>query len=559
VKRKIKTLLKEFFKPIKPLMNIKLSRFNIALISSLIFFIIFNSKLFLNRITNPDASILATLAEPFIVTFVLLVVFFIFAQIKILYRIFAVTLFFLSAIAGYFIIFMNIVLDQPMMVTIFATDSGETSELISSSMIIKILALAIIPVLFALFIKFKPRDFSFKAFKKILVTLCILTITPLTLNNEIYEKDKLKIISSSYLPFNYIDATNRYFRKTRKSLQVVEGKVNIYEANDFVIEEGNDDLVVVVVIGESARRQNFSINGYTRRTNPKLESLDNIVTYQTTTSCSRFTQYSVPCIMTRQTKSEFKFPMMETSMISIFKGLEFDTHWHDIQGAFSSNAMPIFQIASEAHDKIFRGNLRAKLPSDSKLLDEHLLPILDQSLKNDIVGKRKFIVLHSAGSHYDYDDRYPDSFKKFQPTCDGRGVENCTKQEITNSYDNSVLYTDYFLNEIITRLKGKNAIMLYVADHSESLGEDGVFLHGTDTHSNRPEQFEIPLIFWASEKFLSSENNKHKFNNMKFNAMMKSPTSHDNVFHSILDCSGISSSIIKRGKSLCINPGLFEK
>ncbi|MFC1659482.1 phosphoethanolamine transferase [Pseudomonadota bacterium] len=552
--KKIRNITILLYQKIKYIIRTPLSRFDVAMLGSIISFVFFNGFIFLERIANPKADLLFTVSEPFVVILITFIFFYVFTQIKIAFRIIVFLFFLTSAIFAFCMYSMNIVLDQMMMITIFATDTGETGELVNSEMVVKMVAWAFIPLMFSLFIKFKKeRDFSLKAFKRPIFTILIIAIIPVLLGRtKIYEEDNMKILVYAYLPYNYTNAVSRYFMKTRESLKIVEDKINLFNEYDFELDDNrNEDIIFVLVIGESARRHNFTINGYERNTNPRLGNIDNIVSYQTAISCSRFTQYSVPCIMVRTENNEFKFPMKETSMINILRGLGFDTYWLDIQGAFSSNAMPIFQIASEAHEQIFRQKLRAKLPSNTKLLDEHLLPLIDSALENEERGDRKFIVLHTAGSHYDYDDRYTEEFKEFQPICGGRGVSKCSKQEIINSYDNSIVYTDYFLAEIIERLKKKNAVMIYVSDHAESLGEDGVFLHGTDKHTNRPEQFEIPLIFWASDKFLKDEKNRKMFDNIKEKAVQKIETSHDNIFHSVLDCIGVESDVIDKEMSLC--------
>ena len=155
---------------------------------------------------------------------------------------------------------------------------------------------------------------------------------------------------------------------------------------------------------------------------------------------------------------------------------------------------------------------------------------------------KSLIVLHTTGSHWNYSARYPQKFSKFAPSCDElsgkRDHSACGIDRLVNSYDNSILYTDYFLSEVIERLQGKNAFVIYVSDHGESLGEDGFYGHGGDI---RPEQMKVPLLVWFSDKFLKNKS-------LKTNIQ---PLSHDNIFHSLLHCSDVKSEIIDPEMSLC--------
>ena len=144
------------------------------------------------------------------------------------------------------------------------------------------------------------------------------------------------------------------------------------------------------------------------------------------------------------------------------------------------------------------------------------------------------------GSHINYNSRVPSEYQKFQPICES-SVSNCSKEELDNSYDNSIYYTNVFLSKLMDTLKDKNALLIYTSDHGESLGEDSYglmkrFGHSTPYDIAPKEQTDIPFILWFSDKFLQNHEslNLEKMRNLK-------NISHDNIFYSILGCADISS------------------
>ena len=176
--------------------------------------------------------------------------------------------------------------------------------------------------------------------------------------------------------------------------------------------------------------------------------------------------------------------------------------------------------------------------------DGKMLPFIKEIIINS--GKQ-FLVIHTSGSHWNYTARYPKEFEHFTPTCYLKAksdARDCDKLALINSYDNSILYTDFFLYNLIDLLKDKNAFLLYVSDHGESLGEEGYYGHGGPLLT---QQITIPFIVWVSDNF--------KLKYPELVASIKNYTSteisHDYVFHSILDCLNINSDVIDKNLSIC--------
>ena len=374
------------------------------------------------------------------------------------------------------------------------------------------------------------KKYSFTANTKLdklisIICLCAVVFSINTLQYKVFKQ---------YFPSQYLIEINNYLTERFKKTGT---KLDISELN--YLDKSAQDLDVVLIIGESARFDRFSINGYQKTTSPKLESTESLQKFKSRT-CDTVTHISVPCIITRDFMQE-KIAGDETSFLSLFKKLGFTTYWlgaQRIHQFMSSNA-------NNFYDEV---DFFMILPGGSALYrierkDHGLLPFLQTALNKK---KRNMIVLHTAGSHWDYSERYTKEFEKFKPVCElaRKDYSSCANQEISNMYDNSILYTDHFIASVIDKLRDRNAILFYTSDHGESLGENGVFGHAGDKIE---EQMNVPFFVWTSEKFQSANpelyKNLSKNNNKEINYKF--------LFHSILDCSNIKGDIIDQNFSLC--------
>ncbi len=314
-----------------------------------------------------------------------------------------------------------------------------------------------------------------------------------------------------------------------------------------------DDLTVVLVIGESARADHFGVNGYGRDTTPRLSQTPNLVSFSQIRSCAASSTVAVPCVLTRLTtedlpgdyrqsddKAYFYQPVAtENAFISLFRKHGFATAWLSLNRILGRKNEPISVMIAEAETRYFGADAGL---SYSKARDEHLLPPLRRFLAEH--SGRALAVVHTRGSHWRYDARYPREARHFTPTCRRGMPADCPRQHLINAYDNTIRYTDAFLAAIIGLLQDRKALLAYTSDHGESLGEAGYFTHSV---MNRPEQRQVPLIWWASDSYLAES--RRAFANLA--ARKDEPANHDHLFHSLLDCAGISSSVIDKGLSLC--------
>ncbi len=338
------------------------------------------------------------------------------------------------------------------------------------------------------------------------------------------------VIVEHYSPFDFL------FSAYQSSLEILRSihRKNIADYASSIQKAGQEPLTIVMVVGESARGDHFHINGYARETTPLLDKRKNLVNFSHTTSCDVWTLISVPCLLTRATQESHSALNEETSFVSVFTKLGFHTTWISNQ-AGASDYDVLHALAAEANEDI---ELNNKKIMDESIRDEHLLPELDKALDKQ---KDSLIVLHTLGSHWWYSDRYPPAFEAY-PVQALRKTDFVTLKK--NAYDNSILYTDYILDQVITRLEHKNALFLYTSDHGESLGENGKWLHGHEA----PEVHNVPMFWWASDSFIK----QHKEQWDALTEKSSQPSSHDVIFHSILDCAGVvSPQLIQPSLSLC--------
>lgn len=302
-------------------------------------------------------------------------------------------------------------------------------------------------------------------------------------------------------------------------------------------QEAPNDVpqVVVLVIGESGRFDRWELNGYHRKTNPLLMQETNLVSLQNLITPVSATRQSVPVIITRKpARQSLKSGFSEKSILTAFKEAGFKTYWLSNQISFGQFDTPVSAFAKEA-DVIQFLNLGGY--TDRSNFDQILLEPMQNAIKDP--SPKKLIVLHTLGNHWNYSHRHPQEFDKWQPSLFGVNKPEYTdlkiKQQMNNSYDNSVLYTDWFLSQVIGQLKSSGLItsMLYVSDHGQVLydGSCNLAFHGHNTQYD----FHIPAAVWYSDQYKSAYPGKVA----QIHRHKKSKLSTENVFHSLLDIANV--------------------
>jgi glucan phosphoethanolaminetransferase (alkaline phosphatase superfamily) len=295
---------------------------------------------------------------------------------------------------------------------------------------------------------------------------------------------------------------------------------------------------VIMVIGESSRYDRWSLNGYERETNPLLKKESNLITFPDVITSVSATRLSVPVMISRKPATQsLKDGFSEKSFLTAFKEAGFKTYWLSNQISFGQFDTPVSVFAKEA-DVVQFMNLGGF--TDNSNFDQ----ILFEPLKNAMAdpAPKKLIVLHSLGSHWNYSHRYPKEFDKWQPSLFGVDKPTYTdtkiKPQLNNSYDSSILYTDWFLSQVIDSLKASQQLtsMLYVADHGQTLydGSCNLAFHGHNTQF----EFHVPALMWYSDAYKAAYPTKVAQLLRHKNAKLAT----ENVFHSLLDMADIRYS-----------------
>lgn len=299
-------------------------------------------------------------------------------------------------------------------------------------------------------------------------------------------------------------------------------------------DNSNESQTYILVIGETGRRNNWSLNGYSRDTNRLLSKQKNLANFSNMISITTATRSSVPMIITRKPVSKinnYDFP--EKSIISAFKEAGYSTYWISTQQKFGAFDTSTSVFSKEADHILFLNKTNYTEKGEK---DGVILPVLNDILNNN--ERKRFIVIHTLGSHYDYSYRYPESFNIYRPSLSdisNYSLQNSNvKEELVNSYDNSLLYTDYFLNQIIEVLKKKNetsSFLLYSSDHGEDIFDNGCNKsgHGNDTKYT----YEIASFAWYSDLY------EHK-NPEKIKWLLKNKNrkiNHTSIFPTLIDAA----------------------
>ena len=325
------------------------------------------------------------------------------------------------------------------------------------------------------------------------------------------------------------------FWKEREYLDDLEHKNSQFQFGAHQASQQNTPQIVVMVIGESSRYDRWSLNGYQRDTNPLLSKESNLVSFTDVVTSVSATRLSVPVMVSRKPATEsLKAGFAEKSFITAYKEAGFKTYWISNQMSYGKFDTPVSVFANEA-DVVQFLNLGGF--TDTSNLDAILLPQLQKAMADP--AAKKLIVLHTLGNHWNYSHRYPQQFDRWQPSL--FGIEHpaytnlANKPALSNSYDSSILYVDWFLSQVVTTLKGSRQLsaMMYFSDHGQTLydGSCNVAFHGHNTQF----EFHIPALMWYSDLYKQTYPDKVEQLQRHKRARMTT----ENVFHSLLDLADI--------------------
>ena len=452
-------------------------------------------------------------------------------------------LFLATSLASYFMNHYGIAIDWSMVQNIADTDLRESAELLNGGMVLSVLVTGVLPAGIVAWSqpRFRPARGQLRMnlvtmLLAVLGAALLLTLMFKTLAPALREHRELRFLLT---PTNYLQAVNGYFKRQWRE-PIVVAPLGRDAAKGLLWRGSTRRTVTIIVVGETARAANFSLNGYGRLTNPELAHVPDLVNFTNMQSCGTATGISLPCLFSPLGRSNFSAAKAQSQegLLDVLQHAGFSLLWRDNNSGCKGVCD---RIPYEDLSQPVAGD---PLCSDEECYDERLLRELPQRIRQatgDMV-----IVLHQKGSHGPaYAKRYPAQFGVFGPACATIELGKCSRQAIVDAYDNTIRYTDHVLKQAIDLLAQAaredevDTAFIYFSDHGESLGENNLYLHGAPYVISPPEQRAVPLMLWLSAGFRE----RFKIDQRCLAARVAQPFSHDYLFHSILGMLNVSTAV----------------
>lgn len=440
----------------------------------------------------------------------------------------------LAAVIAYYTDLYGTIINKEIILSMLESNIGEAKDLLNLNLAARLLFCFAVPSFLILrgAKHYQTRNWlreRFKSIKLMLLALVILAVN-------------IFLFSDHYASYIREHKYFRYYSNPAYGLyslgKLLAGNSTPGASDHFTllshyaksIHSAEQRNLVILVVGETARADHFSLNGYQRDTNPLLSQQNHLISFSEVSSCATVTAVSVPCMFSLFPRDDFDLSEARNTenALDVLHKAGVSVLWRD-------NNSDSKGVADRVRYEDFR-NKENNPACDGECRDIGMLAGLDQYIEThsgDIL-----IVLHQMGSHGPaYYKRYPKEYALYQPSCATSELSECSEQEIVNAYDNSIRYTDYFLSEVIGFLKRYDSdfqtSMLYVSDHGESLGEHGMYLHGMPYAFAPESQTHVPFLFWSGSQsnIDSMETAKHS----------RESFSHDELKATLFDLFGVNS------------------
>ena len=516
-------------------MQKKFTQTQIILFSA-IFFTLFDNFVFFTKSYSQFPNIAFVIGLGVVLTSVMVFLFSL-TMYKWTLKPFLIILFIASSAAAYFMQTYGTVIDDKMIENMLQTDTKEVRDLLNIKLFLYIFILGIIPSIILYFTKVEYRPLKSEIFariKYILAPLVIIVIVFFMFSKSwisfFREHKPLRYYTN---PTYYLYNIGKYINETYLVKPIPYKHIGL----DAKIEKTTKkQKLFIFILGEAARYDHFSLNGYKRDTNPLLSSVKNLINYPDVHSCGTETAVSVPCMFSMYDRSDYsKAKAYATdNVVDVLNHAGVNILWRDRDSGSKGVAARI-------------KNYQDFNSKNTPLKDDILLKGLQKWVDDINNSKPIFIVLHTKGSHGpDYYKRYPKQYNKFTPVCKTNQLQDCSRQQVTNGYDNTILYTDHIIYQVIQFLKhneNKYAVgMMYMADHGESLGENGIYLHGLPYYIAPDVQKHPAMVAWFGKDF--------DINISCAKKLADKPYSQDNFFDTILGVMGIKTKVYNPNKDI---------
>jgi lipid A ethanolaminephosphotransferase len=475
-----------------------------------------------------------------------------------------------TAFATHFMQSYGVYLDPSMMRNVLRTDVAEARELFSWTLLPHLLLYAVLPLTLLARVRVRPQRWAravglrlvtMAAALAVLVGTLLLVFQPFA--SMMRNHREMRYLAT---PANFMWSIGAVAAAQAKGAAKPRQPIGLDAAPGPDFRTRSKPLVVVLVVGETARAANWGLNGYTRQTTPGLAALQarngqpgagTVVNFGDVTACGTNTEVSLPCMFAPVGRRDYDEGRVRgsESLLHVAARAGVAVHWRDNQSGCKGvcEGLPQDEVSS------------LKLPGlcqDGRCMDEGLLAGLDERLaalarpagRAGLAGASgrasaapaptQLIVLHMLGNHGpSYFRRYPPAFARFQPTCNFDDLQKCSREQIVNAYDNALLYTDHVLASLVAKLQaaaaGVDSAVLYVSDHGESLGENNLFLHGLPYAIAPDLQKRVPMTLW----FSPGAPQALRLDTTCLGRRAAQPAAHDHLFHTLLGLLDVKTAL----------------
>ncbi|HHI5410249.1 TPA: phosphoethanolamine transferase [Vibrio metoecus] len=433
------------------------------------------------------------------------------------------------------------IVDRDMLVNVLETNSSEASSYLTVYSVLWFVFLGVLPVLWLLFTPIRKetgvwRFLGKKGLSMLVSLLAVALIAALYYQNYSSVGRNNSYLKRMIIPTHFIYSSvglvkQRYFTEPMVYKMIGTDAQQKTTATDSSVHK---PTLVFFVLGETARVQNYQYFGYPRDTNAYTQPFQPIF-FKDVASCGTATAISVPCMFSNMTRDNFDRNRADNqdNVLDILQRAGISLLWKENDGGDKGVAknIPLKELARDKREGFCDGDT---------CYDIAMLENLDQEIADQ--NGNRMIFMHIIGSHGPtYFHRYPKEMAVYQPDCPRADIENCSVEQIVNTYDNTIRYTDYVLAQLMSKLeslqKDYNTALIYVSDHGESLGENGMFLHGMPYNLAPDYQTQVPLLVWMSQGFSQSKGIDMDCLRSKTHL----PYSHGNLFHSLLGVMDVST------------------
>jgi lipid A ethanolaminephosphotransferase len=443
--------------------------------------------------------------------------------------------FVVAAAGSYFATRFGVVLNEDMLRNVFETDVAEARSLVGADSVGHILLWGLLPALLVWKVQLPATPWSQRMRRNwtaivCSVGACVVALLSCPAAYAVYFREH-KPIRYSLVPAAPV--TSAISLALDKSHGDRGPPINVSGRATRVGPPHPKPLVIVLIVGETARAANFELGGYGRRTNEELRETEGLVYFPDTTSCGTATAQSVPCMFSHLPRRDFDVEAADryTNLLDALRDAGIQVEWRDNNAGCKG-------VCARVETARYQPDSDPRLCQYSYCYDEILLTGLEEKLS--MIESDTVIVMHQIGSHGPaYFERYPPDYEKFRPACHSNELQRCSPEEIRNAYDNTIAYTDHVLAQTIALLRQAaedvDPMLIYVSDHGESLGEQGLYLHGLP-HAFAPEtQTHVPMLMWLSPSYASRGSIAIDCIASRSSAAF----SHDNIYHTVLGAAEV--------------------